>query len=112
MSSVTTVTTQSKASVAIICKIVPNSIDQSTLDDYVFLNNCHKKGVAKAKLPKPLNVFHSHNALRELGNQNAMVLLTTCCGPGVTMLDANAQVSQDTTLRGVYSETMWLQYLR
>ena len=27
------------------------------------------------------------------------------------MLDVIAQVSQDTTLRGVYSEKMWLQYL-
>ena len=41
------VATQSKASVAFICKIVPNSSDQPTLDDYSFLNNCQKQGVEK-----------------------------------------------------------------
>ena len=74
------VATQSKASVAIICKIVPSSSDVSTLQGYEFLSNCKRNNVEKANLPKPLNVFISHNALREHGNNRAVVLLTTCCG--------------------------------
>ena len=46
--------TQSKAPVAIICKIVPTSTDVSTLQDYDFVGNCQRNEVEKANLPKPL----------------------------------------------------------
>ena len=104
-------TTQLKATVAIIRKIVPGSIDEATLEDYRFLKRCHDRGVQKAKVPKPLKVFHSHNALCERSNGVAMVLLTTCCGPEVNVLQVTAQVIQDSTLRGPYCEKLWLQYM-
>ena len=64
------------------------------MEDYIFLKRCQDHGVQKAKVPKPLKVFHSHKALCERSNGVAMVLLATCCGPGVNMLQVTAQVSR------------------
>ena len=101
------VESKSKALVALMMKIVPNH-DVGNEQDFHFLKDLHAKGIVEANLPLPLAHFKSTAVLSEvMGHNNATVLITTACGPGINMTEARNQLS---TMTAYQAHKFWLQY--